>query len=151
MALNDISYINNLFVGSSDKSHCTELAKYLQTLCQQLGIPIILTKVRVLRANFWGLRIDTVTQNIFIQTHNCSEIHNSLGSLLQSNKFALKQMQSLCGLSNFFAKGVFGGRPFCRCFCNATIDIKKSYFLIKVLEYGSSLFKATMVEPNSLI
>lgn len=52
---NTIYYLHVfLFVGSNDKSHCTELAKYLQTLCQQLGIPIILTKVRVLQANFLG-------------------------------------------------------------------------------------------------
>lgn len=32
---NTIYYLHVfLFVGSSDKSHCTELAKYLQTLCR---------------------------------------------------------------------------------------------------------------------
>lgn len=49
---NTIYYLHVfLFVGSSDKSHCTELAKYLQTLCQQFGVSINSNKIDSLRAN----------------------------------------------------------------------------------------------------
>lgn len=49
---NTIYYLHVfLFVGSSDKSHCTELAKYLQTLCQQFGVSINSNKSDSLRAN----------------------------------------------------------------------------------------------------
>lgn len=41
-------------------------------------------------------------------------------------------MQSICGSLNFFAKALPGSRAFCRRFYNATIGIKKSYFLIRV-------------------
>lgn len=132
---NIIHYLDDfLFAGSSNTSHCAQLAVSFQTLCNQFGIPINADKTQgpTINLTFLGLSIDTISQTIFIPEDKRQELKSCLTLLLESKKVSLKQMQSLCVSLNFVAKALPGGRTFCRRFYNATIGIRKSHFMIKV-------------------
>lgn len=103
---NIIHYLDDfLFAGSSNTSHCAQLAVSFQTLCNQFGIPINADKTQgpTINLTFLGLSIDTISQTIFIPEDKRQELKSCLTLLLESKKVSLKQMQSLCVSLNFVA------------------------------------------------
>ncbi|XP_056008909.1 uncharacterized protein LOC130051257 [Ostrea edulis] len=134
---NLIHYLDDfLFVGKQNTSQCLDIANNFQATCEELGVPINHKKTQgpTTRLCFLGLGIDTVAQTIFIPDNKIQELQSKLHALVALKKVTLKEMQSLCGSLNFFAKAIPGSRAFNRRFYNSTIGIRKLYFLIKVTQ-----------------
>lgn len=134
---NIIHYLDDfLFVGEQNTLQCSKLAEMFMLTCSELGVPINDKKTEgpCTRLSFLGLGIDTIDKVIFIPDNKVAELRSKLSSITSSKKVTLKEMESLCGSLNFFAKAIPGSRAFNRRFYNTTIGIRKHYHLIKVTQ-----------------
>ncbi|CAC5357929.1 unnamed protein product [Mytilus coruscus] len=123
-----------LLAGEARSGECLHLMNNFRTICSDIGVP--LEEEKTLGPScimtFLGLEIDTLEMVIRIPQDKLTEVKGKLELTVKKRKIILRDLQSLVGSLNFFAKVNPSVRAFNRRFCDAMCGIQRPNHFIRV-------------------
>ena len=111
-----INYLDDYFFAAVCVMLCNrQIQKFLE-ICHQISFPVSLEKTfwGTTELVFLGTLINTVTQTIAIPLEKVTRAKFLIETMINSKKTTKVELQSLCGLLNFFCRCIIPGRAFCR-------------------------------------
>lgn len=132
---NILHYLDDFLFGSaSQSSECADTLEVFRQICKSWGVPLAEDKtvepVEIL--TFLGIDFDTLKMELRLPSDKLNELKQTLEFFIQTEKVTLRQLQSLIGMLNFACQAVVPGRAFCRRLIDATCNIQKPHYRIRV-------------------
>ena len=131
-----INYLDDYFFVAICEMLCNQQMTEFLKICSQIRFPVSLEKT------FWastiivflGFLLDTVKQTISIPQEKINKALILIDTMLHNNrkKTTLLELQSLCGLLNFFSRGIIPARAFTRRLYAATKGALKPHHHINI-------------------
>ena len=116
--LPNLNYLDDYLFAALLTLVCNNQVRTFLYVCEKIRFPVSLDKTHWASTllTFLGFLIDTENQVVLIPIHKIEKAVNKIKSMLEkpSKKTTLKQLQSICGLLNFFSRCIVPGRAFTR-------------------------------------
>lgn len=131
---NILHYLDDFLFGGVSVPECKEVLICFQDCCKLWGVPLADEKTveptEILI--FLGVEFDTINMIMRLPLEKITELREKILYCLGCSKITLKELQSLLGSLNFACQVVVPGRAFCRRLIDATCNVQKSYYRIRV-------------------